>query len=206
MEYNSQRSDLKISEYGRYVQRLIDYAVALPDRTERSKVANAIVAVMGQLNPQMRDMGDYKHKLWDHIFIMSDFKLDCDAPYPMPSPEEIKLKPTKIDYPSYKVPYKHYGNNVMKMIEEAKKLDDGDIKDALVVLIANFMKQSYVNWNRDNVTDEMIFDQLHQFSNKELKVKENTRLAFVKEAPAPQHRSGGGGHAGKKNKNRRRKR
>lgn len=181
MEYNSQRSDLKFSEYGRYVQKLIDYAVALPDKEQRTKIAHSIVNVMGQLNPQMRDMGDFKHKLWDHIFIMSDFKLDCDAPYPMPSPEEIKVKPQRIAYPSYKVPYRHYGNNILKMIDEAKKLDNGEIKDTMIVLIANYMKHSYVNWNRDNVNDETIFEQLYDLSEGKLRVKENTRLAFVKE-------------------------
>jgi hypothetical protein len=155
MEYNSQRSEFKFTEYGRHVQMLIDYAVALPDREQRN--------------------------LWDHLFIMSEFKMDCDSPYPKPSPELIKYKPEKINYPSYKVPYRHYGNNLLKMIKETKKMENGDAKDAVTTLIATYMKQSYVNWNRDNVEDEIIFEQLKKLSDGELQVKENTRLAHVRE-------------------------
>ena len=157
MEYNTHRPELLIAEYGRNVQKMIDHAITVTDRGERTRIATAIVNVMSILTPLTRDAADVKIKLWDHLFIMSDFKLDCDSPYPIPTAEKVHPKPKKVPYPTYNVKYKHYGNSIVKIIEEAKKLDNGPAKDHLALLIANFMKQSYVNYNRDNVNDEVIF-------------------------------------------------
>ncbi len=202
MEYNTERPELLISEYGRNIQKMIDHVVTVKDRAQRTRIATAIVNVMGILNPQSRENGDAKIKLWDHLFIMSDFKLDCDSPYPKPEKEQIHPKPKKVPYPTYNVKYKHYGNTVLQMIEEVKKLDNPQAKEYLTLLIANFMKQSYVNYNRDNVNDEVIFEQLKKISGGELTVKEDARLKFVAE-PRPQANEFKRNKKNRKNKNRR---
>jgi hypothetical protein len=179
MEYNSQRPELIISEYGRNIQKMIDHAIQLEQREERTKAAHAIVNAMVILNPQIKEYNDYKLKLWDHLFIMSDYKLDCDAPYPMPSPEKRALKPEKVPYPTYNIKFRHYGTIIIKMIEEACNMADGPTKDQVTLMIANFMKQSYVNYNRDNVNDEVIVEHLKKISNGKLILKEDVRLRFV---------------------------
>jgi hypothetical protein len=176
MEYNSQRESLLIPEYGRHVQKMIEHAVSVKDREQRNKLAHAIVNVMALLNPYVRDSADYKHKLWDHLFIISGFKLDVDSPYPAPNPAAWKKKPKRVPYPSQKIRLRHYGKNIELMIEEAKKLDDGDSKQALVNAIANFMKMSYLNWNRDAVNDEEILHDLKELSGGELQLGENHKL------------------------------
>ncbi len=182
MEYNTERPALLITEYGRNIQKMIDFALAIESREERTKVASTIVNAMAILNPLIKDYTDFKHKLWDHLYIMSDYKLDCDSPYPMPSPDAINPKPEKIPYPSYNIKYKHYGKTILSVIEEAKKVNQEEVRDNLSVLIANFMKQSYMNYNRDNVNDEVIFEQLKRISDGHLLVKEDTRLKAVYEA------------------------
>lgn len=205
MDYNTDRPALIIAEYGRNIQNMIDYAVTVKDRAERSRIAAAIVNVMSILNPQTRDLADAKIKLWDHLFIMSNFKLDCDSPYPKPDKEKIHPKPKKVPYPTYNVKYKHYGNSVLKVIEEAKKLSEGPAKDHLVILIANYMKQSYVNYNRDNVNDEVIFEQLKKISGGELIVKEDARLKEVAEPKPQSNEFKRNRNKNRKNKNGRRK-
>lgn len=181
MEYNTQRPELIISEYGRNIQRMVDHAIQLDTREERTKAAHAIVNAMVVLNPQIKEYNDFRLKLWDHLFIMSDYKLDCDSPYPMPSPEKRILKPEKVPYPTYNIKYRHYGTIVIKMIDEASKMEDGAAKDQLALMIANFMKQSYVNYNRDNVSDEVIIEQLRKISNGKITLNDDVRLRYVTE-------------------------
>jgi hypothetical protein len=181
MEYNSQRPELIISEYGRNIQKMIDHTLALENKDERTKAAHAIVNAMAILNPQIKDYNDFKIKLWDHLFIMSDYKLDCDSPYPMPLPEKRKMKPEKIPYPTYNIKYKHYGTNIIKMIDAAKTIEAGPAKNQLAILIANFMKQSYVNYNRDNVNDEVIIEHLLKISGGQLTIDGEIRLKAVQE-------------------------
>jgi len=176
MEYNSSRNRLIIPEYGRNIQKLIEYAVQLPDREERNKIAKAIVNVMGQLNPHLRDITDFKHKLWDHLFIISDFRLDVDSPYPPPTALTYKVKPRRVPYPSSDIRFRHYGKIIEQMINEVKQLEEGPVKDQLVVNVANFMKMLYVNWNKDSVSDEVIFEHLRILSKGELAVKSDTKL------------------------------
>ena len=176
MEYNSSRPHLIIPEYGRNVQKMIDYALTVEDREERSNIARAIVAVMCTLNPHLRDVTDYKHKLWDHLFFISNFKLDVDAPYPIPSAETMYQKPNRIPYPSNQIRFKHYGKTVEVMIGKALQMEEGELKDVFVCTVANFMKMAYVNWNRDSVSDELILEQLKILSGGALTLKENYRL------------------------------
>ena len=176
MEYNTELPHLIISEYGRNIQKMIDHAMSINDRDERNKVARAIIDVMGQLNPHLRDVADFKHKLWDHLFVISKFQLDVDSPYPKPSRETFETKPDRVNYPSNHIRYKHYGKSIEKMIEKANAMEDGELKFAFVEAIANQMKKSYINWNKDSVTDDVILEQLGLLSKGGLKLKENTRL------------------------------
>jgi hypothetical protein len=181
LEYNTQRNKMKISEYGRNIQKMIEHACSLEDKEERNKAAKSIVKVMGQLNPHLRDVTDFNHKLWDHLFIMSNFELDVESPYPKPAPETFTAKPEKVSYPSNRIKYRHFGKSIEKIIEEAKKMEDGPKKDHLVGVIANFMKMSYLNYNRDSVSDELILEFLDELSDGKLKPGENFRFYHTNE-------------------------
>jgi len=165
LEYNAEREHLIIPEYGRHLQKLIEQAVALEDKGERNKAARYIITVMGSLNPHLRDVPDFQHKLWDQIFIMSDFKLDVDSPYPIPSREILALKPGPLKYPQNFPKYRFYGNNIKYMIDVANSWEDGDMKSALIIVIANHMKKSFLSWNKDTVKDDVIFGHLFELSN-----------------------------------------
>jgi len=165
LEYNAERPHLIIPEYGRHLQKLINQATLIADREERNKAARYIINVMGSLNPHLRDVPDFQHKLWDQIFIMSDFKLDVDSPYPIPTRDVINLKPERLPYPQKNPKYRFYGNNIKYMIEVANKWEEGEMKSALVKVIANHMKKSYLSWNKDTVTDAVIFEHLFELSD-----------------------------------------
>ena len=142
LEYNSQRSHLIIPEYGRHLQKLIDQATAIEDREERNKAAKYIISVMGSLNPHLRDVPDFQHKLWDQLFIMSDFRMDVDSPYPIPSKDILTQKPDRLKYPQNFPKYRFYGNNIKYMIDVANSWEESELKNALVLVIANHMKKS----------------------------------------------------------------
>lgn len=178
-DYNSTRNKLILSEYGRNVQNMVKYIVALPTKEERNRYAQVVIDLMGFLNPHLRDVADFKHKLWDHLHIISDFQIDVDSPYPKPSPEAIHLKPEPLRYPHQRIKYKHYGKTIEMMIEKAKSIDDPDRKRHMVQAIANFMKMAYVQWNKDSVTDESILSDLYNLSGGQLKLEENINLNRV---------------------------
>jgi len=177
MEYNTERPKMIIPEYGRNVQSMIAYCATIKDRDERNLCAKAIIQVMGQLNPHLRDVADFTHKLWDHLFIISEFKLDVDSPYPKPKPETFKEKPARLTYPSGKIRFKHYGKTIEAIIKKAKALKDGPAKDELTLMIANHLKKSYLNWNKDAITDDVIFKNLTDLSDGELKLDESVPLS-----------------------------
>ena len=174
LEYNAERTHLIIPEYGRHLQKLIDQATAIENAEERNKAAKYIIQVMGSLNPHLRDVLDFQHKLWDQLFIMSDFKLDVDSPYPIPSREVLQLKPDVLQYPQNFPKYRYYGNNIKYMIDVANKWDDGEMKNALVKVIANHMKKSYLSWNKDTVKDDVIFEHLYELSDGKLNLLNST--------------------------------
>ncbi len=178
LEYNSQRSHLIIPEYGRHLQKLIDQATAIEDREERNKAAKYIISVMGSLNPHLRDVLDFQHKLWDQLFIMSDFRLDVDSPYPIPSKDILTQKPDRLKYPQNFPKYRFYGNNIKYMIDVANSWEESELKNALVLVIANHMKKSYLSWNKDTVSDEIIFQHLLELSGGKLNLsKSNEELS-----------------------------
>ncbi len=155
---------------------MIEYACSIEDRDERNTVAQAIVTVMGTLNPQLRDVVDFKHKLWDHLFIISDFKLDVDAPYAKPDAKSVKFKPKKVEYPKHKIKYKYYGTTLEAMLAAIGDMKEGEQKDQLVQSIANFMKLQYLTWNKDAVEDSVIFEHLRELSDNNIKVRDDLRL------------------------------
>jgi len=188
MDYNSTRDKLIIPEYGRNVQKMVAYVMTIEDREKRTNLCKALVNIMAQLHPEQRDTTDYRRKLWDHLYIISDYRLDVDGPFPTPTPEERQGRPNTIPYPQETIKFRPYGKNIAKMIEKATTFEDGAEKDALVKNIANHLKKSYLNWNRDSVNDELITDHLAELSHGKLKLSEDTRLTHTNELLA---RNGG---------------
>ena len=168
MEYNTNRTKLLMPEYGRNIQQMVEYCKSLPSKEERNEVAKTIVEFMGQRNPHLRDEENYKHKLWDHLYILADYDLDVDAPYPFPTKEELAQKPNRMDYPSFDNEYKFYGKSILQLIDKAIELEEGDEKEALIQVIANNMKKSYNVYNKEHVQDEVIFRHLKELSQDKL--------------------------------------
>ena len=168
MEYNTTRPKLMLPEYGRNVQNMIVHAMEVEDRTERNRAAQAIIEVMGQLNPHLRDVDDYRHKLWTHLFVMSDFQLDVDSPYELPKREELTSKPERVEYPSSKIRFGHYGKYTQKILEDASKIVDDKEKKYLTRTMANFMKKQFLVFNNDAVENNVIANQMSELSKKEL--------------------------------------
>jgi hypothetical protein len=168
MEYNTTRPKLMLPEYGRNVQNMIIHAMEIEDRAERNRAAQAIIEVMGQLNPHLRDVDDYRHKLWTHLFVMSDFKLDADSPYELPKPEELAAKPERVEYPSSKIRYGHYGKYTQKILEKSGDINDEKEKGYLTRTMANFMKKQFLVFNNDAVENNVIANQMAELSKKEL--------------------------------------
>lgn len=164
LEYNTKRVDLIIPEYGRHLQKLIDEVILIEDREERNKAALNIIDIMGTINPHLRDVLDFKHKLWDQLFKMSRYELDVDSPYPKPNPEKTTDVGRLIEYPKNNQDYRYYGNHIVTMIDEAVAWEDGEKKNALILVIANQMKKSYMTWNKGEVNDNVIFNHLYELS------------------------------------------
>lgn len=164
LEYNTEREHLIIPEYGRHLQKMVNYAKTRETQEERNRVAKAIISVMGNLQPHLRDVPDFQHKLWDQLFIIADFDLDAESPYPIPSKEELTSRPEPLNYPQNHPKYRFYGNNIKTMIDVANTWEDGDLKEALVYTIANHMKKCFLNWNKDTVEDDVIYNHLKELS------------------------------------------
>lgn len=178
-DYNTTRSELILAEYGRNVQNMVKYIITLPTKEERNKYAQAVIDLMGFLNPHLRDVADFKHKLWDHLHIISNYQIDVDSPYPKPVPEAKEFKPAHIGYPQQRIKYKHYGKTVEKLIANAIAEENPERKAGMVQGIANFMKMAYVQWNKDNVADEVILKNLSELSGGALTLEENVNLQKV---------------------------
>lgn len=168
MEYNTTREKLILPEYGRNVQNMIAHAMDLRDRSERNSAAQAIIEVMGQLNPHLRDVDDYRPKLWTHLFVMSDFKLDVDSPYEIPNQEVLSEKPGAMVYPKGRIKYGHYGKYTEKILSDSKEIEDPEAKEALKVSMANFMKLQYLTHNNNAVENNVIAENIKELSNNEL--------------------------------------
>ncbi|MEZ5070620.1 MAG: DUF4290 domain-containing protein [Bacteroidales bacterium] len=195
-DYNSSRSHLILPEYGRNIQKMVNHIKTIEDRAERNKAAHTIIGVMGNLNPHLRDVNDFKHKLWDHLAIISDFDLDIDSPYELPARESLQSKPKTVPYNQHNIKRKHYGYAVLEMIEKAIALEPGQEKDDLTRMIAYHMKKSYLTWNREAVSDEEIITDLKALSEGRLDVVGELNLPETKEILAKNRKKKGG----KKNK------
>ena len=174
LEYNTEREHLIIPEYGRHMQKMINYAKTRETKEERDKLAKAIISVMGNMQPHLRDVPDFQHKLWDQLFIMSDFDLDVDSPFEKPSREELTARPEVLKYPQNYPKYRFYGNNIKTMIDVACTWEEGDMREALTFTIANHMKKCFLNWNKDTVEDAVIFNHLYELSKGAINLKGST--------------------------------
>ena len=180
-------------EYGRAVQKMVDHAITIENRAERQRCANTIIAVMGNMFPQLRDMPEFKHKLWDHLAIMSNFKLDIDYPYELVAPETLHPTPQRLPYPKGSIRYRHYGRSIEEMIKKACSMTDGEERDELVRLIAAQMKKEYVLWNKESIEDSKIAEDIQEYSNGQICLNGEKLNLGVYHAPAHnknQHNNG----------------
>lgn len=207
MEYNSSRPRLIIPEYGRNIQKMIEECMEIEEREKRNAVAHAIIEIIGNLNPHLRDAADYRHKLWDHLYIMSDFKLDVDSPYPTPARETFESKPELISYPKRSRRSRHYGNIIKDVIKEIQEMDKEDPdREELIRDVANQMKKSYLTWNKDTVQDDLIWKDLYEMSDGTISAPEEQDLANAQTLTKGMQQPSQGGGRGKNNRrNRNRK-
>ncbi len=172
MDYNSNRKHLVLPEYGRNIQKMVDYAITIEDKEERNKAAQAIIDLMGNMYTHLRDVPDFRHKLWDHLAIMSDFKLDIDSPYPLPTLEKLNEKPEPIAYNLERFRFRQYGRIIEKLIEQAIAIEDEKEQQALIMLIANHMKKSLLRWNNDNSVDQQVLKDIVKISKGKITIPE----------------------------------
>ncbi|MDG1334377.1 MAG: DUF4290 domain-containing protein [Crocinitomicaceae bacterium] len=171
MEYNTARGKMLLPEYGRNVQNMIQHAMEIEDREERNRAAQAIIEVMGQLNPHLRDVDDYRHKLWTHLFVMSDFKLDVDSPFEIPEEESLQERPEPVPYPKSKIRFGHFGQYTQKILEESREMTDEGEREYMTNSMGNFMKKQYLIHNNNAVENNVIADQLMELSQGDLKIE-----------------------------------
>ncbi|HRZ78092.1 MAG TPA: DUF4290 domain-containing protein [Bacteroidales bacterium] len=176
LEYNTTREKMLIPEYGRNVQKMIQYIRTVDDREKRTRLAHAVVSIMGQLNPAQKDAGDFQQKLWDHLHIISGFDLDIDSPYPKPAASALEARPDPIPYATGGIRYSHYGKHIQGIIDKVVELEEGEDKQVLIRVIANHLKKSYLTWNRDSVTDELIARHLYELSHGKMELGEEIKL------------------------------
>lgn len=169
MDYNSNRKKLSLPEYGRNLQNMVDHILTIEDRDERNRAAKTLIDIMGNMYPYLRDINDFKHKLWDHLAIMADFKLDIDYPYDPPQRETFNERPKRVPYNNGAIKLRHYGRITESMITEAANYESGEEKEALIKLMANHMKKSYLIWNKDSVDDDKIYEDLESLSKGQIK-------------------------------------
>ncbi len=182
MDYNTNRKKLELPEYGRNVQNMVGIIKNTPDRAERNRLAKSTIQLMENMNPQLRDVADYKHKLWDHLAVIADFDLDIDSPYPLPTQAEIHQKPSKMKYSNPdEIRFKHYGKILEDMVRKATQYPEGEERDALIAVIANQMKKSFLTWNRETVSDDVIFADLLAIACNRISIPEGLKLKDSRE-------------------------
>jgi hypothetical protein len=180
-DYNTQRKKMALPEYGRNVQKMVDHIKTIEDRDERNRAAKTIISIMGNLNPHLRDIVDFKHKLWDHLALIASFELDIDSPYPVPEPSKFFEKPKQVPYKQGDIRFLHYGRIIELMIDATAEMENGDEKEYLTTLIVNQMKKSYITWNRGQVADEVIIGDMKLLSAGKLKMTEGVKILEVRE-------------------------
>lgn len=203
MEYNTQRSKLVVPEYGRNIQKMAMHLLTIDDREKRIRMAKTLVQIMGVLHPEVKDTPDARQKLWDHLHIITDFQLDIDSPFPKPSKEMLEKKPSPMPYTQENIELKHYGKNIIRIIEKVTELEEGPEKENFTRAIANYLKKSYLSWNRESVTDDIISDHLSLLSDSKLKLSDTTRLTETSDILARQRKKKFNGKSQPKNRGRR---
>jgi hypothetical protein len=190
-DYNTQRKKMKLPEYGRNIHKMVEHIMTIEDRQERMSAVKALIDVMGTMYPYLRDINEFKHKLWDHIALISDFKLDIDYPYDPPKPETFSEKPRLVPYQQSEISYRHYGKIIEQFIRATAQMDDENpAKKSNTELLANQMKKSYLLWNKDAVEDNKIFKDLEELSNGNLKPRPDLHLQETNEIFKPQNKKG----------------
>ncbi|HUW94119.1 MAG TPA: DUF4290 domain-containing protein, partial [Bacteroidales bacterium] len=184
-DYNTQRKRMALPEYGRNVLKMIEHIKTIKDDEERNRAAKTIIQIMGNLNPNLRDLTDFKHKLWDHLMIIADFDLELDGPYPAPDKTKLVAKPNQVPYHNGEIKYAHYGRIIPLLIDAASEMDDGEELDYLITLVLNQMKKDYLIWNKGQVADELIIRDLSDISKGRLKAPENLKMLDVKDLLTP---------------------
>lgn len=186
LSYNTQLKKLVLPEYGRNIQRMVDHCMTISDREERNICARSIIATMGNLFPELRDVDDYKHKLWDHLAIMSDFSLDIDYPFDVIRPDNLMSHPDPVPYMSHNIRYRHYGKSIEWIINRAMEMPEGDERNVLISLIANHMKKLMLAINKDGVDDAKIFKDLAEMSHGAIRIDPSMLKPHeFKEVPVP---------------------
>ena len=196
-DYNTQREKMALPEYGRNVQKMVDHIKTIEDRDERNRAAKTIIQIMGNLNPHLRDIVDFKHKLWDHLALIANFDLDIDSPYPVPEASKFVEKPERVPYKQGSIHYLHYGRIIEMLIEAACEMEDGEKKEYLTTLIVNQMKKSYITWNRAQVADEVIINDMKLLSKGKLKMTDGVKILETRELIPPVKRKPQGKPQGK---------
>lgn len=200
-DYNTQRKRMALPEYGRNVQKMVDHIKTIEDRNERNRAAHTIIQIMGNLNPHLRDEGDFKHKLWDHLALIANFELDIDSPYPQPEKQKLMEKPNMVPYKQGNIRFLHYGGIIKVLIDAASEMKDGDAKEYFTTLIVNQMKKSYITWNRNQVADEQIISDLNLLSEGRLKMTDGVKILEARELmPQTKKKPQGKTHGKQQNK------
>lgn len=202
MEYNTSRSKMLMSEYGRNVQKMVAYMQTIEDRDNRTRYAEMMIELMSTLNPGLKVMENYKHKLWDHLHLMADFKLDVDSPYPAPTAEEMFKKPDAIPYPQTKIPVRHFGKNLNALIEKAMAEPDDEKRQSMTQLIGYYMKLAYINWHREPVHDDMIKNELSALTGGKLTYEQGGYRVYFDNRQNFSNNKGGRNNKGRNNNNR----
>jgi hypothetical protein len=200
-DYNTQRKRMALPEYGRNVQKMVDHIKTIENRAERNRAARTIIQIMGNLNPHLRDEGDFRHKLWDHLALIANFDLDIDSPYQIPEPTKFNEKPKQIPYRQGDIRFLHYGRIIEIMIDAACEMKEGEEKEYFTSLILNQMKKSYITWNRSQVADEVIISDMKMLSGGKLKITDGVKILEVKELmPQVKRKPQGRPHGKQQNK------
>jgi hypothetical protein len=201
MEYNTERNHLVIQEYGRNVQKMIEYLLTIEDQEKRQRNTEVVIELMGMLNPHLRNVEDFRHKLWDHLFLISDFKLDVDSPYPIPTKEALQRKPDRLPYPKKYPRYRHFGKNLEMVIDKTLHEDDEATRQGLTQYIGNYMKLAYTNWHKEAVHDDMITNELSDMTQGALHYENDHSIAAYTEGFRPPNKRKNFPFKGGKNNN-----
>lgn len=204
--YNTTKSALILKEYGRNMQMLVEHIKTFEDKEKRSESAHVLIELMRLINPSARDAQETSQKLWDDLYIMSDFDLDIDGPYPKPEREILNKKPERLGYKTSEIRFKHYGRNIKLLIDKAIEIEDPELRDGAIIHIGRLMKSFQNTWNRDNVEDETIVTNLKKMSRGELSIdlervkSENLFESMVKERrPRPNTNNNNNNNKGRRN-------